>query len=97
MPLPEGRYRHAIANAGDVLFVIGGTGATGQALPSLQFSAAANLWQRTTPPVEQSWTDLAVISISTQLFTFGGRVGDQVDDQTRSYQALFSIAVPIAP
>jgi DNA-binding CsgD family transcriptional regulator len=97
MPLPEGRYRHSIANAGDLLFVIGGTDEAGQVLPNLQFSAAASLWQRTAPPIPESWTDLAVASISTQLFTFGGRAGEQIQGTTRSYQALFSIAVPIAP
>lgn len=97
MPLPEGRYRHAIANAGDLLFVIGGTDDGDQALANLQFAPASNLWQRSVSPVEKTWTDLGAAAFSTQVFTFGGRIGEEIEGQTRSYQALFSIAVPIAP
>jgi DNA-binding CsgD family transcriptional regulator/N-acetylneuraminic acid mutarotase len=97
MPLPESRYHHAMTSVGDLVFVIGGIDANGGRLTNLQFSPAANLWQRIENPIQQAWTDLGVATVGTQLFTFGGEIGNQESDLTQTYQAIFTIAVPFAP
>lgn len=97
MPLPEPRYKHGVTNVGDLLFVIGGTDLEGSTLSNLQFTPSANLWQRIENPQQQVWEELGVATLGTQLFTFGGLVDGAVSAQSQTYQAIFTIAVPLIP
>lgn len=97
MPLPEARAHHGMTNVGDLVFVIGGEGQDSSWLSNLQFFPAANLWQRIENPVETVWNGMGVISAGTQLYTFGGKINGEISDLTRTYQAVYSIAVPLIP
>jgi DNA-binding CsgD family transcriptional regulator/N-acetylneuraminic acid mutarotase len=97
MPLPEARAEHGMTSVGDLVFLIGGDGPGSNLLSNLQFFPAAGLWQRIENPVQSLWTGMGVISAGTQLYIFGGRIDGEISALTQTYQAVFTIAVPIAP
>jgi N-acetylneuraminic acid mutarotase len=97
MPLPEARANLGMANVGDLIFVIGGVGGENRPLSNLQFSPAANLWQRIENPVAGLWKDPGIAPLGTQIYAVGGRVDDQPSERLLTYQAIFTISVPFLP
>lgn len=97
MPLPEPRLRPAVSSVADLIYVIGGTTSpSGQTdLPTLQLAPSANLWQRLPSPGAGVWSDLGLVTLGTQLYALGGRVDGDLTGQVRTYQAIYTILVPI--
>ncbi|MFN2197664.1 MAG: LuxR C-terminal-related transcriptional regulator [Anaerolineales bacterium] len=97
MPLPEARAHQGMTNVGDLIFVMGGAGSENRPLSNLQFSPAANLWQRVENPVEGLWKDPGVAPLGTQIYVLGGSLDTQPSDRLLTYQAIFTISVPFLP
>lgn len=97
MPLPGGRHSMGVTSSADLLFVIGGLSDEPGRLPPLQFAPAAKIWQTVEAPLEEGWAGLGLVSIGTQLYAIGGQVDGEPTGQNLSYQAFFTIAVPLIP
>jgi DNA-binding CsgD family transcriptional regulator len=94
-PLPEGRYSMGIASVADTIHIIGGRGAEdGEALAPLRYLAALDAWEPFEPPLSEPWSSLAMAVVETKLYALGGRLEGTPTVENRSYQAIFTVAVP---
>ena len=94
-PLPEGRYAMAVASAADIIHVIGGKKETGVFLPPIEYFQQRNVWQPLDSPLTEPWAHLGVVSVGTRIYTLGGKLGGASTGQNLSYQAIYTIFIPV--
>jgi hypothetical protein len=96
-PLPVGRYAMGVADIVDFIYVIGGVGGSDSVLPPLQYSSQKGKWQTFEAPFPRQWSYLGLVSAQTQFYALGGRSDGLPAAQNLSYQAIFTIMIPILP
>ncbi len=97
VPLPAGRYAMGATSLADLIYVVGGVGKTDFAMPPLQYSFQQDQWQTFEDPLHQPWSHLGLVPIQTKLYALGGRQDGLPGAQNLSYQAIYSIMLPIFP
>ena len=96
-PLPAGRYAMGVASIADIIHVVGGEGETGSTLPPLQYVHQQDQWQEFEGSLSENWSHLGVVPTGTHLYVLGGRLGGISTAQNLSYQAIYTILIPIVP
>ena len=96
--LPAGRYAMGVTSLADIIYTVGGSGEeSGSVLQPLQFSYQQDRWQTFEDPPSQSWLHLGLVALQSRLFAIGGKWNGQPAGKTLSYQALYTILVPVIP
>ncbi len=93
-PLPSGRYGMGITNLADIIFVIGGKGPD-EGLTVIALPPEGPNWGQLEAPVQNGWSSLGAVTVGTRLYALGGRTGQGLISQMWSYQAIFTITLPI--
>lgn len=93
--LPEGRYGLGVASISNIVYVIGGEAEEQHALASLQYLPEDDKWTRFESPFPKSWAYLSLLPIGTHIYGIGGKMDDAPTDRNMSYQAIYTILVPI--
>jgi len=96
-PLPEGRYAMGVASIADILYVVGGVGQIGASLLPLQYVHQQDQWQEFESPFSQRWSHLGLVPFQTQLYGVGGWQNNMPAAQNLSYQAIYTILIPVIP
>lgn len=90
--LPEPRSRMATAEAGGLLFLLGGVGAES---PVLVYNNYLDSWEVQTIPLEMR-QDLRSNAVNNILYILGGRDDQQADSAAvYAYRALYTIVLPL--
>lgn len=92
--LPEGRSGLGVVAFADFLYVVGGSGAGKQALPSLQYFPQQESWQAFEAPFSAPWSDFGLAAAGSQLFVLGGQSEARVLDNFLVYQAIYTVSIP---
>jgi DNA-binding CsgD family transcriptional regulator/N-acetylneuraminic acid mutarotase len=92
--MPSGRIKAAIASVADIVHVVGGDGITGPQT-ALEYLPQLDQWKEIESPKSQPWSRMGLVAIGTNLYAFGGLVGQSITGAQWTYQALYTIAVPI--
>ena len=93
-PIPYGRYGHGATSLGNVIYLIGGRSDEGAHL-SFQYLPQENKWQQFGNLVEQSWVNMGIVPLGSNLHILGGDLGDDLTDQHWSYQAIYTLVLPV--
>ena len=93
--MPEGRFSMAATNIADIIFMVGGTNILGQSLASQEYFPLTDEWLTFQQLSPNAWTDLSVVPIGSHVFILGGKIDGEPTDQALSYQAIFTLAIPI--
>jgi DNA-binding CsgD family transcriptional regulator/N-acetylneuraminic acid mutarotase len=93
-PLPAGRSKFAMASLADILHIIGGNGA-GDPPVALAYSPQVDIWEQLETPPLSGWTQLGVAAVGTNLYAFGGLARGAPIAGQWTYQALYTIAIPV--
>lgn len=99
--LPQGRYGMGTTTLGGMIFMFGGMTENNAAPtpPALEFQVQMNQWAIFDTPTEGSTAFSGLLASGNFLYLLGGETtGAQpakLSDQNQSYQALYSISVPI--
>ncbi len=96
-PLPAGRYALGVASIADIIYVVGGEGKADSLLHPLQYVHQQDQWQEFESPFSQRWSHLGLVPLQTQLYGVGGRWNDIPAAQNLSYQAIYTILIPVIP
>ena len=96
-PLPAGRYAMGVASIADIIHVVGGEGETDSLLHPLQYVHQQDQWQEFESPHSENWSHLGLVPFQTQLYGVGGWWNDMPAAQNLSYQAIYTIMIPIVP
>jgi hypothetical protein len=92
--LPSGRYGMGITNLADIIFIIGGIGPD-ENLTTIALSSGDADWGQIQAPLQKGWSFLGAVTIGTRLYALGGRTDAGMINQMWSYQAIFTITLPI--
>ncbi|MCX6035202.1 MAG: LuxR C-terminal-related transcriptional regulator [Chloroflexi bacterium] len=95
--LIDGRYAMGVASIVDIIYVIGGLGETDSTLLPLQYFYQQDQWQTFEDPLPQRWSYLGLVSLQTKLYGVGGRLNGMLAAQNLSYQAIYTILIPVIP
>ncbi|MBM3127429.1 MAG: hypothetical protein FJ009_02195 [Chloroflexi bacterium] len=93
--LPEGRYGSGVAGISNIVYAIGGEGDAGNPLAALQYSPEEDRWTAFDSPFPKSWVYLSLLPMGTDIYGIGGKTNDAPTSRNMSYQAIFTILVPI--
>jgi DNA-binding CsgD family transcriptional regulator len=93
-PLPRPRHAMGISSLGGIIHVVGGVGAEPDQF-SYQYFPQQDTWQAIASPFKESWSGMGLVGIGTDLHILGGLVSEGITNQNLSFQALYSIAIPI--
>jgi hypothetical protein len=77
--------------------LVGGEGETGSSLLPLQYFPQQDQWQEFESPFSQRWSHLGLVSLQTQLYGMGGHWNGIPAAQNLSYQAIYTIMIPVIP
>ena len=93
-PMPEPRYAFGLTSVADILHIIGGLGET-ESLSPLKYFPQEDRWDTFLLPNEGSWSHMGVASIESFLYVLGGQWGDKIVGENLSYQAIYTITLPL--
>jgi DNA-binding CsgD family transcriptional regulator len=93
-PLPEPRYAFGLTSVADILHLIGGLGESGSLNP-LKYSPREDTWQTFMPPDQGTWSHMGVVSIEGILYVLGGQHGDKISAENLSYEAIYTVTLPL--
>jgi DNA-binding CsgD family transcriptional regulator len=94
-PLPAGRYGMGVVSIADIIYVLGGEGERGGYFPPLQYKAQQDLWANFDQPLSNLGSHFGLVSLDTRLYLVGGQLQNDILARNLSYQALFTIVVPV--
>jgi DNA-binding CsgD family transcriptional regulator len=93
-PLPEGRYGMGITNLADIIFVVGGQGS--EEKPAvIAISPDEETWGQIEAPIQNGWSFLAAVTVGTRFYVLGGKTEENLTSLMWSYQAVYTIRLPI--
>jgi DNA-binding CsgD family transcriptional regulator/N-acetylneuraminic acid mutarotase len=92
--LPSGRFGMGITNLADIIFIIGGT-TNDDDLTMIALSQEDKDWGQLEAPLQKGWSLLGAVTVGTRLYALGGSTEAGLSQQMWSYQAIFTITLPI--
>ncbi len=95
-PLPEPRWQMGVVSVANIVHLVGGEGDTPPMLP-LEYFPQANEWKAFEVPPGPAWVGLGLTVVETVLHGLGGRTPLNVTAQHASYQAIFTVSIPVVP
>ncbi len=90
-----GRYRMGVASLADIILVVGGINEKTQPLLSIEYFPPTHTWQEIGSLGVQSWSNFGIVSLGTRIYLLGGLLDGQLTGQNLSYQAIYTINMPI--
>jgi DNA-binding CsgD family transcriptional regulator/N-acetylneuraminic acid mutarotase len=94
-PLPEGRYSFGVASVADTLQVVGGVGNGQEVITVLAYQPQTDSWQVVSESPSKNWAHFGFVTWGPYWFIQGGKIDGVFTGQNVSYQALFTISLPI--
>ncbi len=94
-PLPEGRYAMGAASIADSILVIGGVPPSASTAASYQFFPSTSTWTELEQPSPQPWAYLASVPLDQNILALGGMQNDQISGVLQTYQAVYTVLIPI--
>jgi N-acetylneuraminic acid mutarotase len=94
-PLPQARYAMGIASLADIVHVVGGKGDEGTTLTPLDYFPQSDEWQMIQSPFQGTWSSLGLVPLETRLHAVGGELDGKPTGMTLSYQAIYTISIPL--
>jgi DNA-binding CsgD family transcriptional regulator/N-acetylneuraminic acid mutarotase len=94
-PMPEGRYSFGVASVADMLQVVGGISNGQDVNTILAYQPQTDSWQGISESPSRNWAHFGFVTWGPYWYIQGGKIDDVFTGQNVSYQALFTISLPI--
>ncbi|MDD1749041.1 MAG: LuxR C-terminal-related transcriptional regulator [Methanothrix sp.] len=92
-PLPGARPQLQAANIADNIYVASSAGGAG--LLAFGYLPSANTWQTVQPPPDAKWAGAALVALDNSLHLLGGKDSAAPLARHLSYQALYTVFIPV--
>ncbi len=93
--LPDARYAMGVTNVVENIYVIGGSNNDADPFYSYIYLPATNEWQRLGHPFSQTLTKFGQVLLGMRIYFIGGELGDERISQNISYQAIYTLSIPV--
>ncbi len=94
-PLPDTRYGMGVASMADIIHVFGGIKNSGDAAGIDKYYIQLDKWDISNFPISNLGAFIGITPLETQIFIIGGEIDKTISNQTKSYQAIFTISIPL--
>jgi DNA-binding CsgD family transcriptional regulator/N-acetylneuraminic acid mutarotase len=94
--MPAGRFGLGVAGIANVVHVFGGEGATDDQAP-LKYFPGTDTWQPFEQLDDTPWSFMGMVVAETDIHVLGGLKNNIPVGDHRTYQAIFTIAIPVVP
>jgi len=95
VPIPEKRYAMGVTNVVENIYLIGGSHDDEEAFYSYIYLPATNEWQQLGHPFPQALTKFGQVLLGMRIYFIGGEFGDERISQNMSYQAIYTLSIPV--
>jgi DNA-binding CsgD family transcriptional regulator len=95
--MPEKRQQMGSASTLEVIYLVGGTGAQNQPLPTQAYLTTSGQWQTILSAPAESWTRMGVVANGNYLYALGGKVGEAASGNVQSIQVVYITVLPFVP
>lgn len=95
-PLPQPRCRMGIVSVANIVHIVGGEGGA-QPMAPLEYFPQSNEWKTFETPAGPSWSGLGLTVVETVLHAIGGRQSITATTLHQSYQAIYTVSIPVIP
>ena len=96
-PLPSGRYGMGVTSIAEIIQLVGGVEDGNATPPSLAYFPHTDQWGVFERLGSQSWSQLGAITLGTNLYIIGGLLEKAPTNLNLSYQAIYTLAIPVVP
>jgi DNA-binding CsgD family transcriptional regulator/N-acetylneuraminic acid mutarotase len=93
--LPTPRSGMGVTSTAGIIYFVGGQKEPGNGLPSLQYLPEKEEWQLIQAPFQAEWTQMGLTNNGSHLIAVGGRAGRDILDKSFTYQAIYTMAIPL--
>jgi DNA-binding CsgD family transcriptional regulator/N-acetylneuraminic acid mutarotase len=93
--LPNSRYGMGVTSTAGFIYLVGGNNRQGNGLTSLQYLPEKEQWQLIQTPFQGAWSDMGLTNNGSHLIAVGGRTGQDILDSVFTYQAIYTMAIPL--
>lgn len=93
--IPDGRYAMGVTGLADIVYLVGGEGQASAGKTMLSYFPRSDEWQYMESLVLNTWTNLGLVGLETEIFVMGGKLDGEPTDQNLSYQAIFTVLFPV--
>jgi len=93
-PLPYSRYGMGITNLAEIIFIVGGSGQA-ENITMIALSPENQDWGQIDTPFPPGWSNLGALTVGSRIYALGGGTKEGLTTQAWSYQAIFTITLPI--
>jgi DNA-binding CsgD family transcriptional regulator/N-acetylneuraminic acid mutarotase len=94
-PMPEERYGIGAASVAGLIQVVGGVGNGQEINKILAYKPQTDSWEVFDESPETNWTQFGLITRGPYWYILGGEIDGTLSNRNISYQALFTISLPI--
>lgn len=92
--MPAGRYGMGMTSVADILYIVGGKNDSGLPVSPIGYSPQVKTWNQIENPAPQSWVDLGLAPLGTQIYALGGQIDGQPTGENYAYQAIYTVVIP---
>ena len=93
--LPEKRYAMGVTNVVDNIYIISGSSVSEKSPNSLVYLPSADSYQNIEVPISMPSSRFGFVFHGSQMYIIGGDLGDSFTDTNLSYQAIYTILIPV--
>ena len=93
--LPQPRYGMESSVLADMIYVAGGMNENSNELPLIQYLPPKDTWMELDQPPLSVGALPSVLPYETKLYVMGGETADGVQTTLQSYQAVYTVLVPV--
>ncbi len=93
--LPQPRYGMESSVLADMIYVAGGKNDVDGDLPLIQYLPPKDAWMELDQPPVSVGVNPAVLPYETKLYVMGGETNNGFQDSFQSYQAVYTVLVPV--
>jgi DNA-binding CsgD family transcriptional regulator/N-acetylneuraminic acid mutarotase len=94
-PLPLGRYGMGATGLAGMIYLVGGSAEKGGATSPAAYLGERNEWQSIEPPALDISTNAVAVSTDTNIYVLGGESKGMPISTNMSYQAIYTILIPV--
>jgi N-acetylneuraminic acid mutarotase len=94
-PALDARYGMGLAGIADIVYVVGGRGEIGEGQETIAYFHQSNEWRSILTPPFELGAYSRLVSIGNILYLIGGNLDGAPSDRNYSYQAVYTISVPL--
>lgn len=93
--MPTSRYAMGVASLADSIFVFGGISDQEEDPSPWQYNPQSHEWYTFEAPDLDNWSYLAAVPLQNWVYTFGGMIHGKLTAGLLSFQAIYTLAVPL--